>query len=328
MKLRCPYCDKVVEVAESLAGQTTHCGFCQGPFTVPLPPPDQLSAAAPVSPTATEPPARAADPPDLDASLPYPQKEPDAPRTGAAPPSPGIAALRQKLSGVAEMLPGRVIVRFDPSWMEWAPPLGMVFLFLLLFFTWISVDVGTATLLSQGGFGVAFGAVGVVEDLPPFSTHSSGPIFLYLLATFVGFLAAGVLIFLRLAPAAASARFGPWAERLRDHRHTILLATSAGGLLFILFQIFLSFPIESDLAGAEADALLAAALKPRIDGDFQLKPGAAEALMPDFVHRHLAWHLTIVISLLSTLAALLNWMLRRRSLTGRPKLELAWGLET
>src|SRR5262245_46232311 len=41
MKLVCPHCAKVVEVADVLSGQTTNCPLCSGPFTVPLLPADR-----------------------------------------------------------------------------------------------------------------------------------------------------------------------------------------------------------------------------------------------------------------------------------------------
>ena len=40
MKLVCPHCSKVIDVDERLAGQTTNCPQCQGPFTVPIAPSD------------------------------------------------------------------------------------------------------------------------------------------------------------------------------------------------------------------------------------------------------------------------------------------------
>src|SRR5262245_7326100 len=44
MNLVCPHCAKVVEIAPELAGKTTTCPKCAGPFTVPLVPPDMLTA--------------------------------------------------------------------------------------------------------------------------------------------------------------------------------------------------------------------------------------------------------------------------------------------
>src|SRR5688572_10500925 len=59
MKLVCPHCSKVIDVDERLAGQTTNCPQCNGPFTVPIAPvspPMNSSSTFPVSPPSPVPP--------------------------------------------------------------------------------------------------------------------------------------------------------------------------------------------------------------------------------------------------------------------------------
>ena len=327
MKLRCPYCDKVVEVADNLAGQTTKCNFCQGPFTVPLLPPDLLPP-----PVTSAGPGNAA-PADrgaaFDTTLPYPEPSPAAEPTPASAPSPEMTSLRKKLAGVAEKLPGRVIFRCDPSWLEWVAPVGLLLLFFLLFFTWVSMDFGSQTLASQGGFGVAFGSLSSgITALASSGTVTSSMIGIYVLVTVLGFFAAAGLIFAKLAPPDLRGRAAHLLGPLQEYRRPILLGVVGIGFVCILFQTLLGFPLQTAWTGQQADAALHAGLKLALDGEFKMKAGAGEALLADFVHSRWAWHLTQFISLICVLAVLLDWMLDRRGLAGTPKLELAWGLES
>src|SRR5436190_821996 len=105
MKLVCPHCAKVVEVPDALAGQTTTCNLCGGPFTVPLLPPDMpgLAGGGATAPAASSPEpltrhsAGGTDDPLADASKPI--SEAQSAGTGAvplasAPARTGVRSLR------------------------------------------------------------------------------------------------------------------------------------------------------------------------------------------------------------------------------------------
>lgn len=338
MKLVCPHCAKVVEVPDSQAGQTTKCGFCQGPFTAPLLPPDLLPAAppatpaaAPVDPPRTAPPASTATPaeskpqPRLEETMPYPEYGPRRSASGPGMPKLNAAAIKEKLSGVAQKLPGKVILRFDPSWLAWVAPVGLILLFIFAFFTWVGFDVGGSTLLSQSGFGVAFGSYSTPATLEV-KLYTDSLILIYLLAVFAGFLASAGLFFLNFGPPNTVAKAGPWQDLLRKRRPLIFAASAGVALLCLLLHSLISFPMEN-IAGADADKLVTTGLKGAVVGEFKLKTGAAELMVSDFVRWRFWWRLTQWLSLIAGAAALADWLLDRRGLAGTPKLEVAWGLD-
>lgn len=342
MKLVCPHCAKVLEVAEGLTGQITKCGFCQGSFTVPDLQPDALPPLPPPPPVpeAPPPPAAPANPIDLGETLPHPG--PAQPASSASPSGPTLsgsktadkakaaaAAVLKSISGVAQKQPGKVIFRFDPSWVSWVPPVCLIALFFLLFFTWISFDVGGEPLVSQSGAGLAFGTLSTTANLPGITgTLTSSSIAVYFLLTLVGFAASLGLVFLRFAPEQWQRNVGPWPEPLRQYKRPILLVTAAGGFLCILLQTLFAFPLQTDLTGAKAETVVATGLKLKLDGDFRLKPGVSDALAGGFLRTGTAWRLTQWLSLVAALAALSDWLLERKKLAGTPKLEIGWGLDS
>ena len=109
------------------------------------------------------------------------------------------AAFKEKLSGVAQKVPGKLIFRCDPASLAWIAPVGLMLLFFLVFFTWVGVDVAGVTLLSQSGLGVAIGSYSSPTTLDvPIGTD--GIALIYFLTILVGFVVSAALLFLRFGP--------------------------------------------------------------------------------------------------------------------------------
>jgi hypothetical protein len=130
MDLFCPHCTRRVTVADDKAGQVTNCPLCAKQFVAPSlapppaapkPPPPPVSAPRPPAPS-YEPGAPAAPTPSPKPSSPMVSQEPAA--SPPAPPPPPGDYTRSFSCTLSE------------SWIAFVPPVCVVLVFILSFFTW------------------------------------------------------------------------------------------------------------------------------------------------------------------------------------------------
>lgn len=321
-KLNCPHCAKTVEVPSSLAGQTTNCQLCGGPFTVPIPP-----AAASYAYAASAP--RSSDPPDASTSL--------------SPSSAGSARLENeaRTSDASSEPPGsvagpppappysprgeRLLPHLEGGWLRWIAPAGLVIVFLLLFFPWVGVYCGSTTLVEQRGIGVAFGSLGGPQVIQGFSEVATAPLMvLFFLISLAGMLMGLALMLLPFLPPDLVNKAKPWPERLRVHRTVLMLSLTAALLTIMLLHLFVAYPLESAAANEKAVILLVEGLKQKVEGSLQVKKGGEELVALQWTRRT-GWHgLAFLVSLVATGAALLDWAMSRPAVVMVPVLRIDW----
>lgn len=300
-KLNCPHCTKTVEIAPSLAGQTTQCPLCGGPFTVPVPP------AAPPPP--------AANPDPFLATQPYVSMEKESGRRPSAPPPPPPFAPS----------PTRLMPKFEGGWLPWVAPAGIILVFFLMFFPWIGVFCGSTVLVEQSGFGLAFGGLGGPREITGFTSAGVAPLMmLFFLTALVGLLVAMALVALPWAPPDLLRRVQPWPDRLLPHRPVVMLGLAATLLLLLTFHGFIPLPLESAAAGDKAVLLMTEGLRQKLEGEIKVKSGGADMVVMQWTRRTSWMGLAFLASLIATVAALLDWGMTRPGVRYLPVLRIDW----
>jgi len=321
MNLTCPHCKKTISIADDLAGKTSNCPECGGPFTVPtLQPPVAAGSSEPIIPFRAE----AAAPP-LGAA---PAPPPPPPFPAAAPPPVGDYTCRCACT-------------LNPTIVRWTPLvcLALIFVIMLLpFMPWVGIYYGPKMIARQSGAGVAFGgqteykekaleeftkqyALGELDDQgKPKDPINPGVgvitllYFILLILTVVA--AAGAQLLPLLNPSLAQ-KLNPWTQ---------LTTVGLGFLLFlfIVLQAIFSFPLENQLRNRVKDAS-AKEIK-RIQDDpnrpdqqkqqqiERIQEGAA--WLETLVQRRFGLWLVLLLNLVAFAAALTDMWLRRR--IGKP----------
>lgn len=335
MNLICPHCQKQVSVADTLAGLTTNCPQCQGPFTVPIPPsappppsPPPLSGPAAYAPSPSTIPLREEapprPPPPLEALPPPPSLEPIP---GYEPPPPPIETGDYRY---------RSTLYFRPQVIQWIAPVCFFLIFLLMLFPWVGAYVGSTGLVTQTGLGLAFGSyseyerdyfkeqlwklqVGLggssilggqaPEEKPP-SLFAPLTLFYFIIVLLGIFAAIAFLVLPNVNPELA-ARFVPW-------RSLAIGGISILAFLFLLLQLLVGFPLENRVV-ARADKSFAKAISAARDQkdaktarDLEIERARFEGL---FQNRP-ALRLVLLLNLVAVIASLIDFWLERR--VGRP----------
>jgi hypothetical protein len=120
MDLFCPHCTRRVSVPEDKAGQVMSCPLCGKQFQAPALAPPPVSPAPPAPPPESS--SSAAEP-----SRPRPAA-PESAVSSEPPPPPGD--FRRSLA-----------ICLKAAWLAFVPPICVIAIFLLSFFTWHSVAV-------------------------------------------------------------------------------------------------------------------------------------------------------------------------------------------
>ncbi len=335
MNLICPHCQKQVSVADTLAGLTTNCPQCQGPFTVPIPP----SAPLPPSPPPLSGPAAYAPSPSTIPLREEPAAHPPPPRFEVPPPSPSPSL--QPIPGYEPPPPSvetgdyryRSTLYFRPQVIKWIAPVCFFLIFLLMFFPWVGAYAGSIALVRQSGLGLAFGGYSefrkdyfkeeiwgqmanpggkASEEKPP-SLFAALTLF-YFLVVLLGILAAiAFLVLPNLNPEIAG-QFAPW-------RSLAIGGLSILALLFLLLQLLIGFPLENKVverADKSISKLLSDAKQApeaerrRLTESLELQK---ENVRGAFENRP-ALRLVLLLNLVAVIASLIDFWLERR--VGRP----------
>ena len=330
MKLVCPHCAKVIDVPESAAGQTTNCSLCNGPLTVPFAAPSETPPASvsPAGPPHTLPPL---PPPPPSPPVPDPWGTTTAwnsskPGTVIPPLPPTHAPAASGGGRGAEILSRLQNISFPPEFHEWLGLGVLVVLFFLFFFPWVGVSVGDSSLVSQSGTGVAFGSATSAKEGEGLTTNLAGSTLLVLafLATLVGFLLLIVILVERLVQAPAVQNMKPTLQRiaaLKDHvvLGCLLLVT----LVFLLYYIFASFPLEHAAWSDKASDTMLMGLKLKVEGSFEKVKGY-EMVGMQWLHRRAWFGFATLLSLVATLWLGCRWLAARGYTKRWPKVVLQW----
>jgi hypothetical protein len=309
MNLICPHCQKLVTIGDELAGQTTTCPQCRGPFTVPLPPrPADVPAPSPPPPPALPPPL-----PELSAAL-------ETPSPPVPPPPSGEYGRRLGFT-------------LQPRIVRWIAPACFVLIFVLMFFPWVGVYHGSYTAARQLGFGVVFGVYdgpNGKDSLEEKQRPGVSPFTLLYFLLLLGALAATAgLVVLTLAPHVIPPHI---VQKVVPWRTLALAGLSLLGLVLLLPQIFLSLPFESRVL-EEAEKKYEAALAATRDlkeareaskADAKIRAEIEYGNAVNAVQRRTAFRLVVLLNLIAVAGALADLWLDKRPGRPLPRVSVEW----
>jgi hypothetical protein len=308
MNLICPHCQKTISVADNLAGQTTNCPLCQGPFTVPMPP----------RPATPPPPPAVSETPVTSAYTPSPAVE----FTPPPPPPPPPGDYRRR---VALMLQPRIV--------RWIAPVCFVLIFFLMFFPWVGLYYGSYTQARQLGVGVAFG----VYDGPQGKDSLDGDqkpgvepfAILFFLVILAAVLASAGLVVLTFAPHV----FPPHiVQMVTPWRSLAVAGLSLFALLFLLPLVVFRMSLESKVL-AQAEKVKEAAFKSAEakekdkEGEKPAARGNPEkefGIVKNALQRRFYFRLVVLLTFVAVLGALADVWLEKRPGQPLPRALVEW----
>ena len=311
MNLICPHCQKLVTIGEELAGQTTSCPQCRGPFTVPLPPrPD-----APVLP-----PGAAA--PELEPT----PKFSAAPELPPPPPSPSSPPLPPPTGDYRH----RTACTLQPRIVRWIAPTCFLLIFVLMWFPWVGIYHGSHTVARQLGFGVPFGMYdgpNGKESLDEKQRPGFSPFtLLYFLLLLAALAAIAGLVVLTFAPHVVPPHVVPLVTPWRS---LALAGLSLLALVVLLPQILLRLPLESKVledAEKKYETALAATkdLKDNAKTDAKARAELEYGNSENALQRRTAFRLVVLLNLVAVLGALADLWLEKRPGQPLPRAVVEW----
>jgi hypothetical protein len=238
MNLICPHCQKTVTLPEELAGQTSKCPECNGPFTVPLSSPAPAGAVVGLSSSA--------------AALQSP-KAPASPLSANSPATPGLDQPKEKTSPPVSSGGShpRFSIALNPHAARWTAPVCFLFILVFFFFPWLTTGLDGKFAFTQTGIGAAFGISTPREELR--AAPWMIPYFLLILA---GVLTGAAALAATVVLPALNRTLPPALEPVLRNRSYIFAAISLLTFFALLLQMLMGFPAESkafavpeDLAG-------------------------------------------------------------------------------
>src|SRR5262249_8898651 len=135
----------------------------------------------------------------------------------------------------------------------WVAPAALVIVFILLFFSWIGMYPNGISAVTQNGWGVAFGSAalddgwkannkGMLDYLTKDGPHASVPLVFFALVLLLALVVAigGLLVHLKIVPVALP----PSVEQFWSFRPLAVAGLSLLALVFLVLQVFGSFPLE------------------------------------------------------------------------------------
>ncbi len=331
MKLVCPHCAKVIEIADSLAGQTTSCSLCQGPLTVPFAP----SAAAPTPPQASPTPAPVSPSP-----LPPPPPPPPAPdplgTTTAWTPSASSTGgsvippvhTPSGNGGNGGIWQQRLDTFHIPPYVhEWIGLAALALLFFLFLFPWVGVYVGSTPLAVQSGVGIGFGTTTHMEEAKSLVTQLPGStmVVLAFLCSLLGLIFLGLILVEKFASTPAIEKLKPTLDRLKVLQDVIVL--SLLGVIFlvlVLHYVVLSFPLESAAWSEKASDTMLLGLKLKTEGITAVKEKAYGMVGMQWLERRGYFSLALLISLIATAWCGIRFLHTRGVTRTWPRLAIVW----
>jgi hypothetical protein len=336
MNLVCPHCAKVVEIAPELAGKTTTCPKCAGPFTVPLVPPDMMSAMSASKEKKEEtkeekPPAKSDAPPSASGTSKVESPTPTAAKEGSEAPPVFTPTGPETTTGQ----PYRLLLAVTPQTMPVIAPICFLLLVVLWFVPWVGVYAGETRLAEQSGFGVAFGLVSHHEQVTPLdSVGMSFYMFLNFLLVILGVLASLGVLLAQYAPPQWRQRMGKVGPLLVEWRTQLLCLLTLLAFLSIALLLFAPLPFEAEVRGKRAQQLQKEGLKIKFEDSLKMKidanagPVPTDLLETQWLRRTDWFTLAFFLNLLAFLGALADWHRVRHPNRPLPHMEIIWGEPT
>jgi hypothetical protein len=367
MNLLCPSCQNHLSVPEQYAGQLMKCPLCNNNFTVPalpqtapepsiallpepepevheftpidlsghtsppaVPPPGHVPTddehglyGLTTEPTPPAPPAvqrvQTAPPPSVPASAPAPvKKAPPPPR----PPTPG---------GYTH----RLAIALNPQILPWVAPVSLVLVFVLSFFPWVGRYYGSYGVVTQSGWGAAFGGY-TVDDVFDYKTHwdsntlaedKPGVDVLMIFFLFLGLLPAVLIgvVAAALPWLKRQFRLPPGLAALEPWRWLLLTGATLMALLFLFLQIVTSFSIESRTRAAIERAAKKEGLGSTSGESKWIDIEKERAITASGLQRTVYLRLSLLLLIVAAAAAALtHWLEHRGSNRPAPRFELLW----
>lgn len=216
-------------------------------------------------------------------------------------------------------------ISFPAGFHEWLGLGVLVVLFFLFFFPWVGISVGDTHIVTQSGLGIAFGSATTTPEGANLTVNLTGVTLLALafFATLIGFLLLVVILVERLVQAPAVQNMKPTLQRiaaLKDHvvLGCLLLVT----LIFLLYYLFFSFPLEHAAWSEKASDTMLMGLKLKADGIEKVK--SYEMVGLQWLHRRCWFGFATLLSLVATLWLGCRWLDVRGYCRRWPKLVLQW----
>jgi hypothetical protein len=325
MNLVCPHCAKVVDIPQELAGKTTTCPQCAGPFTVPLVPPDLLLPAPPKE-------TKAEEKTERQGSVAQSTGEEAAkPTEGAVPKElPGlthvstVSASGVETSAVAGSRTFAIPLVIPRELLPFIAPVSLVLLVGLLFLPWVGIYAGNTTLAEQSGWGVTFGFISTHPKLktPVEGVGMSMYLFLHFLCLCAALLIVGGVLAAKYPRPVWQQRLSRIGPSLIAWRLQLLVILTLLGFLFILMLSFVPLPFEREMTGKQVQNVLRDGMQ--IKFDVEPKNPDTDIVELQWVRRSPWFTIALLLNLLAFLGALADWYCARYPNRPLPHLEIIW----
>lgn len=330
MKLVCPHCAKVIEIAESLAGQTTSCSLCQGPLTVPF-------APAAEAPPAAAPPAGPPSPPAPLPPPPPPLPTPDPlanttawtppPATGSViPPLPTPAPAASGGGRGAEIFGKLQQFQLPTGYEQWIGLAALALLFLLFMFPWITVSVGENKIVEQSGVAVGFGTGFATKDEGKFLTaglNSAGLVIIAFFCAVMGIVLLAIILVDKYIDAPAIQKAKPTFQYVAALKDIIVLGLLGVITAVLVLHFLISFPLEQAAWSEKANDTMLTGLKLVTEGTIE-KVKKADMVGLQWLQRRGWYTLALLVSLFATGWCVIRWMAARGYTRHWPRLVVQW----
>lgn len=216
-------------------------------------------------------------------------------------------------------------LKLPPGFHEWFGLGVLAFLFVLFFFPWVGVYLGNIKLVEQSGLAVAFGYASATKEGQFLTAGMSGSslIVIAFLASLVGLLLLLVILVEKMVHAPAVQNMKPTLQRIAALRdHIVIGCLVVITLVFLLFSLFSSFPLEQAAWSEKANDTMLTGLKLKTEGIEKVI--SAEMVGMQWLQRKCWFSLAVLAAFFSTLWIGYRW-LSDRSYTRRwPKVVVQW----
>jgi hypothetical protein len=330
MNLLCPLCQKMLTVEEKYAGQMMKCPLCSGTFTVPGLP---STPAVPPAPPEANPVAGSAETPAAPAST------GPAPPASASPehtPAPSRPQSPQTSTAGYQKV---FTVTFNPRVLMFIPPIAVVLIFFLQFFSWLGVYPGGVPAITQNAWQAAFAGYSEDHDLekefriapsekelkePPEKAAKdfrpgASPLSIFYLILFLPTLVVTVGC---LVLNYVHVKLPKGVETLLPWRWGIVAAANLLLFLFLALQLLLGFSLENTVRDVY-EASLANKKDAKTTVDQKLEAARRGKALGD-LHRTGWLQLTVWLHLLAIVCAALVFWSGRHPSRPLPRIDVLW----
>jgi hypothetical protein len=331
----------MLTVPEEYAGQLMQCPLCRGTFQMPAAPQPAGASTMPAPPQPPRPQPPAPDsfnipvPPSGVYNVAAEPKTAPPPPGGGFPPPPGGMDFAP-VEMVQEVMPPpttsggyrhAIPLRFNPLYLQWIIPVGLILEFILTFFPWVGLYPGGDNLITQNALQAAFNGYSAFDkDFPELKGEDKPGgnllmvfyvIFLWL--TLLLSVGALVLHFFSGSPS-------PGMRTLMNLRWIVVGSLAFLVFLFFLIQLLVGFTIENR-TNKEMEKKIEELTKKSATSAMEkmqniVKRGSAIGGFG--LHRTLWLRLAFLFQLLVVFCCVMVIWTSRRGHRPYPKLEFAW----